>query len=83
MEKHINNKETGQARPTPRESDNPIVEEYKEDLLRKPTYSPRSVSRLLDEEERMTRVEKLVAELGDKIASIEKRIENLEKSKIR
>jgi len=79
MEKAINNKKTGQARPTPRESDNPIVEEYKEDLLRKPIYSPRSVGRLLDEEERMTRIEKLVAELGDKIASIEKRIENLEK----
>ncbi len=79
MEKHVNHKEIAQVRPTPRESDNPIVEEYKEDLLRKPTYSPRSVSRLLNEEERITRLEKLIAELSDKMAFIEKRIENLEK----
>jgi len=50
--------ETITSKAVPRESDNPIVEEYKEDMLKKPTYSARPS---LDDEERLCRMEALLA----------------------
>lgn len=74
MEKDLN-----QQRPAPRESDNPIVEEYKEELLRKSTYSPHTVSQILSEEERMVHLENMLSDVKCMIDNIEKRIEALEK----
>jgi hypothetical protein len=62
----------------PRESDNPIVEEYKEDLLRRPTYGSRSP---LADEERLTRLEGLLAEIHERIAAMERRLEILEEKR--
>jgi hypothetical protein len=55
----------------PRESDNPIVEEYKEELLRKPIFTIR-------DEERIIRLEGLASELFGRIESLERRIQLLE-----
>lgn len=54
-----------------RESDNPIVEEYKEELLRKPISTIR-------DEERIIRLEGLASELLDRVESLERRIQILE-----
>jgi hypothetical protein len=59
----------------PRESDNPIVEEYKEELLRRPTFGARSP---LADEERLTRLEGFLAEMQERIAALERRLEMLE-----
>ena len=58
-------------RGVPRESDNPIVEEYKEELLRKPIFTIR-------DEERIIRLEGLASELFGRIESLERRIRLLE-----
>jgi len=58
-----------------RESDNPIVEEYKEDMLRKPTYGARPT---LDSEERLCRLEGLLGELHQKLEALEMRLKALE-----
>jgi hypothetical protein len=55
----------------PRESDNPIVEEYKEDILRRPISAVR-------DEERLIRLEGLVSEFLDRVESLERRIKILE-----
>lgn len=79
MPKNKIEKDAEKFRNAPRDSDNPIIEEYKEELLRKPTYSPRSVSQILSDEERMSHLEKLLTEINWRIDNLEKRIENLEK----
>jgi hypothetical protein len=61
-------------RLVPRESDNPMVEEYKEDLLRKPSSTVR-------DEERLICLEDLVSELQGKVDSLERRVQNLEEKK--
>lgn len=58
-------------RGVPRESDNPIVEEYKEELLRTPIFTIR-------DEERIIRLEGLASELFGRIESLERRIRLLE-----
>ncbi len=60
----------------PRESDNPIVEEFKEDLLKKPAYGVHSLA--LENETRFCKVEDLLKNLDQKIDLLEKRIELLE-----
>ncbi len=55
----------------PRESDNPIVEEYKEDMLHKPTYGARPT---LDNEERLCSLEGQLAELMQRIEALERRV---------
>ena len=67
--------ETITSKAVPRESDNPIVEEYKEDMLKKPTYRARSS---LDDEERLCRMEALLAEIRQKAEDLEKRVKALE-----
>jgi hypothetical protein len=58
----------------PRESDNPMVEEYKEDLLRKPSSTVR-------DEERLICLEGLVSELVEKVDSLERRVRALEEKR--
>jgi hypothetical protein len=58
----------------PRESDNPMIEEYKEDLLRKPSSTVR-------DEERLICLEGLVSELLGKVDSLERRVQILEETR--
>lgn len=58
----------------PRESDNPMIEEYKEDLLRKPSSTVR-------DEERLICLEGLVSELVEKVDSLERRVQTLEETR--
>jgi len=54
-----------------RDSDNPILEEYKEDLLNRPILIAQS-------EERIARLEGLLNELMERTRSLERRLEVLE-----
>lgn len=54
-----------------RDSDNPILEEYKEDLLNRPIL-------IAQNEERIARLEGLLNELMDRTRSLERRLEILE-----
>jgi hypothetical protein len=58
----------------PRESDNPMVEEYKEDLLRKPSSAVR-------DEERLICLEGQVSDLIGKVDSLERRVRTLEEKR--
>jgi hypothetical protein len=60
-----------EKRGIPRESDNPMVEEYKEDLSRKSSSTVR-------DEERLICLEGLASELLDRVESLERRIKVLE-----
>ena len=61
-------------RLVPRESDNPMVEEYKEDLPRKPSSAVR-------DEERLICLEDLVSDLIGKVDSLERRVRTFEEKK--
>ncbi|MBN1234864.1 MAG: hypothetical protein JW999_02310 [Methanotrichaceae archaeon] len=61
-----------------RESDNPIIEEYKEDLLNKPSYS---IHPATDDEARLCRLEGLLAGMQEKMEDLEKRIRAIEANK--
>lgn len=63
------------SKKVPRESDNPIVEEYKEDLLNKPGYGHQP-SRI--DEERLSRIEGLLGKIQERLADLEKRIKAME-----
>jgi hypothetical protein len=67
--KNMNKNE--EKRDIPRESDNPMVEEYKEDLLQKPSSTVR-------DEERLIYLEGLASELLGRVESLERRIKVLE-----
>jgi len=54
-----------------RDSDNPILEEYKEDLLNRPIM-------IAQNEERIARLEGLLNELMERTRSLERRLEILE-----
>jgi hypothetical protein len=61
-----------------RESDNPIIEEYKEDLLNKPSYG---IHPLADDEARFCRLEGMLAEMQEKLEDLENRIKVIEAQK--
>jgi hypothetical protein len=54
-----------------RDSDNPVVEEFKDDLLSKPSFGIRPAP---DEDARILRLEAQLAEMRDKVEELEKRI---------
>ena len=54
-----------------RDSDNPILEEYKEELLNRPIL-------IAQDEERIARLEGLLNELMERTRSLERRMELLE-----
>ncbi len=62
----------------PRESDDPIAEEYREELLQRPSFSAQSVGRLISDEDKLARMEGLLAELLQRVDALEKRIQVLE-----
>ena len=59
----------------PRESDNPIIEEYKEDLSHKPGYGFRPAGY---DDERLLRLEELLGKVQERLEDLEKRIKNIE-----
>jgi len=59
----------------PRESDNPILEEYKEDLSHKPGYAIRPAGY---DDERLLRLEELLGKVQERLADLEKRIKTIE-----
>ncbi len=63
-------------RMEPRESDNPIVEEFKEELLRRPSVGSRSI--ITSDAQRLARLEGVIADLHEKIKTLEQRIKVLE-----
>jgi len=71
-------KKMGEKMPSkivPRESDNPILEEYKEDLSHKPGYGIRPAGY---DDERLLRLEELLGKVQERLADLEKRIKKLE-----
>ncbi len=68
--------EINAPKAVPRESDNPIVEEYKEELLTRPAYGIHPVA--TGEEARLCRMEGLLAEMKDKVDNLERRLKALE-----
>lgn len=70
--------ELAPSKKVARESDNPIVEEYKEDLLNKPGYGIHSAAA---DEARLSRLEGLLAEMQGCMQDLEKRIRAIEARK--
>lgn len=66
--------ETAPSRAVQRESDNPIIEEFKEELLKRPSYG---TSPALESEERLCRLEGLLAELVGRVEALERKVEAL------
>ncbi len=62
----------------PRESDDPIAEEFREELLQRPSFSAQSVGRLISDEDKLARMDGLMAEMLQRIEALEKRIKILE-----
>jgi polyhydroxyalkanoate synthesis regulator phasin len=67
-----------QRSAVPRESDDPIAEEFREDLLQKPSFSAHSIGRLISDEDKLSRLEGCLTELLQRIDALEKRIQALE-----
>lgn len=63
---------------SPRESDDPIAEEFREDLLQKPSFASQSASRLTSDEDRLARMEGMLAELLQRVDTLEMRVQILE-----
>lgn len=59
----------------PRESDNPILEEYKEDPSHKPGYGIRPAD---NDDERLSRLEELLVKVQERLADLEKRMKTIE-----
>ncbi|MDM7939158.1 MAG: hypothetical protein QUS07_02315 [Methanothrix sp.] len=68
--------EINAPKAVPRESDNPIVEEYKEELLTRPAFGVHPAT--AGEEARLCRMESLLAEMRDKVDNLERRLKALE-----
>jgi hypothetical protein len=66
--------ETAPFRAVQRESDNPIVEEFKEELLNRPSYG---TAPALESEERLCRVEGMLADLLRRIDALERTVDAL------
>lgn len=62
----------------PRESEDPIAGEYREDLLQKPSFASQSARRLANDEDKLARIEGLQEELLKKLDALERRVQNLE-----
>ena len=63
---------------SPRESDDPIAEEFREDLLQKPSFASQSTGRLIRDDDRLARMEGMLAELIQRTDALERRIQTLE-----
>ena len=71
--------EINPSKAVPRESDNPIVEDYKEELLKRPSFGAAPAAAI--DEARLCRLEGLLAEISEKVEDLERRIKGLESGK--
>lgn len=60
----------------PRESDNPVLEDFKEEIWRRPGVGPHSGAG--SDNERLVKLEGLLDEMRKKVSALEQRIEALE-----
>ncbi len=60
----------------PRESDNPVLEDFKEEIWRRPGVGPHSG--VGSDNERLVKLEGLLDEMRKKVSTLEQRIEALE-----
>jgi hypothetical protein len=67
--------EINASKAVPRESDNPIVEDFKEELLNRPTYGAQTAA---IDDARLCRLEGLLAEMNEKVEDQERRLKALE-----
>jgi polyhydroxyalkanoate synthesis regulator phasin len=67
-----------QGSAAPRESDDPIAEEFREELLQRPSFTAQSVGRLISDEDKLSRLEGRLTELLQRIDTLERRIQALE-----
>lgn len=65
-------------RISPRETDDPIAEEYREDLLQKPSFASQSSRRLTSDEDKLARIEGMQAEMLERLDALERRVQILE-----
>lgn len=72
--------EINPSRAVPRESDNPIVEDYKEELLKRPSFGTGPAVGI-EESNRLCRLEGLMDEMVEKVEDLERRIKALERGK--
>lgn len=70
--------EASGLKKVPRESDNPIVEEYREDLLNRPGYGTHPGA---GDDVRLSRLEGIIGEMQEKLQSLERRIREMEAKK--
>ncbi|HSD58761.1 MAG TPA: hypothetical protein VLB04_11315 [Methanotrichaceae archaeon] len=63
-------------RAEPRESDNPVLEDFKEDLMHRTSFGTRPI--ITSDAERLARLEGFIAELHERMKSLERRIGVLE-----
>jgi hypothetical protein len=62
-----------------REWDNPVMEDFKEELLRRPSVGPRSI--ITSDAQRLARLECVIADLDERITTLEQRIKVLEEKR--
>jgi len=60
------------SQAVPRESNNPIVEDYREELLKRTTYRAGPVAAV--DESRLSRLKDLLAELCEKVENLDRRL---------
>jgi hypothetical protein len=70
--------EASGSKKVPRESDNPIVEEYKDDLLNRPGYGAHPGA---SDEVWRYRLEGIISVMQEKLLNLEKRIQEIEAKK--
>lgn len=70
--------EASGLKKVPRESDNPIVEEYRDDLLKRPGYGSHPDT---GDEARLSRLEGIIGELQEKLQSLDRRVREIEEKK--
>ncbi len=61
----------------PRESDNPVLEDYKEELLRMPSAGHRLIT--TSDAQRLARLEGLIIDLHERVAALERKIDAFER----
>jgi hypothetical protein len=59
-----------------REWDNPILEDYKEELLRRPSVGPRLIT--TSDAQRLARLEGLMVDLHQRVTALERKIDTFE-----
>ncbi len=60
----------------PRESDNPVLEDYKEELLHRPSIGQRLI--ITSDSQRLAKLEGLMVDIHQRVIALEKKMDLLE-----